>query len=132
MISIPPNRLHCQCWEGDPSSASCGICQGKRGSIGGDSLPAPSDVNAPSGRYLLSASRESSASVDLSVEGTKTSSSDENSPASTMARTAARQLESHLPGQGYGEDLRKDRTRAQSRALNQRARSLIGMFGPDE
>ena len=47
-----------------------------------------------------------------------------------MARTAARQLESHLVGPGNGEQL--GRTRAQTRALNQDASSLVSVFGPDE
>ena len=64
--------------------------------------------------------------------GSETPSSDENTPASTMARTAARQLESHLPGPGHGEDFWEGRTTAQTRALNQEVIGLIGMFGLDE
>ena len=58
------------------------------------------------------------------------SSLDENGSLTKMARTAARQLESHLIGPGDGEQL--GRTRAQTRALNQDASSLVSVFGPGE
>ena len=47
-----------------------------------------------------------------------------------MARTAARQLESHLLDSRVGDEL--ERTRAQTRALNQDAARLVSKFGPDE
>ena len=47
-----------------------------------------------------------------------------------MARTAARQLESHLVEPRKGEQL--GRTRAETRALNRDAASLVSVFGPDE
>ena len=47
-----------------------------------------------------------------------------------MARTAARQLKSHLLESRVGEEL--GRTSAQTRALNQEADGLVSMFGPDE
>ena len=106
--------------------------QGERDSAGDDSLPTLDGVNAPSSRYLSLASRESSVSVNLSVEESETPSSDEDTPASTMARTAACQLEPHLPRPVDGGDLRKGRTSAQTIALNQEATGLTGMFRPDE
>ena len=87
--------------------------QGERGSVDGVNMPAPDATTAPSGDYLSSVSSESSVDGENPVEA---SSSDENGPVTTMARTAARQLESHLVGPGDGEQL--GRTRAQTRALN--------------
>ena len=56
-----------------------------------------SDITtAHSSVYSPSVSSELSADGDLPAEGRKTSSSGESSPVPTMARTAARQLESHL------------------------------------
>ena len=101
--------------------------QGERGSVDGVNMPAPDATTAPSGDYLSSVSSESS--VDGENPG-EASSSDEIGPVTTMARTAARQLESHLVGPGDGEQL--GRTRAQTRALNQDAASLVSVFGPDE
>ena len=49
-----------------------------------------------------------------------------------MVRTAARQLESHLPGPGGGGGLRKGRTRAQTRALSIKSTRMIVMIGSDE
>ena len=49
-----------------------------------------------------------------------------------MARTAARQLESHLLDSRVGDELELGRSRAQTRALNQEAAGLVSMFGPDE
>ena len=67
---------------------------------------------------------------DLSAEGSEASSSDVSSPVPTIARTAARQLESNLLGSGVDEEL--GRTRAQTRVLNQEAAGLVSMFEPDE
>ena len=47
-----------------------------------------------------------------------------------MARTAMRPIESHLVGPGDGEQL--GRTRAQTRAFDQDAASLVSVFGPEE
>ena len=74
-------------------------------------------------------SSEPSTDGDLSAEGSETSTSDESSRVSTMARTVARQLESHLLGSGVEE---LGGTRTQTRALNREATSLVTMFGPDE
>ena len=101
--------------------------QGERGSVNGVNMPPPDATTAPSGDCLSSVSSESS--VDGENPG-EASSSDEIGPVTTMARTAARQLESHLVGPGDGEQL--GRTRAQTRALNQDAASLVSVFGPDE
>ena len=67
----------------------------------------------------MSVSGESSVDEENPDEA---SSSDENGPVITMARTAARQLESHLAEPGDGEQL--GRTRAQTRVLNQDAARL--------
>ena len=74
-------------------------------------------------------SSEPSTDGDLSAEGSETSTSDGSSRVSTMARTVARQLESHLLGSGVEE---LGGTRTQTRALNREATSLVTMFGPDE
>ena len=100
--------------------------QGERGSVDGDNLPAPDATTASSGDYLSSVSSESSVDGENPDEAT---SSDENGPATTMAQTAARQLESHLVGPGDGEQL--GRTRAQTRALNQDAAGLARERGRD-
>ena len=89
----------------------------ERGSVGGENLPDPDTITAPSGVYSPSASSELSADGDLSAAGSETSSSGENTPVPTMGRTAARQLESHLLDSRVGNEL--GRTRAQTRALNQ-------------
>ena len=108
------------------ASPAGSVGNGGRGSIDGVNMPAPDATTAPSGDYLPSVSSESS--VDGENPG-EASSSDENSPVATMARTAAHQLESHLVGPGDGEQL--GRTRAQTRAFNQDAASLVSVFGPD-
>ena len=101
--------------------------QGERGYVDGVNMPPPDATTAPSGDYLSSASSE--LSVDGETPG-EASSSDDNGPVTTMARTAARQLESHLVGPGDGKQL--GRTKAQTRAVNQDAASLVSVFGPDE
>ena len=103
------------------------VGQGERGSVDGGNLPAPDAVTAPSGDYLSSVRSESSVDGETPDDA---SSSDGNDPVTTMARTAARQLESHLVGPGDGNQL--GRTRAQTRALNRNAASLMSLFGPDE
>ena len=80
--------------------------------------------------HLVFVRSEPSAGGDLSAEGSETSSSGENSPVSTMARTAARQPESHALESRVGEEFGP--TRAQTRALNQEAAGLVSIFGPDE
>ena len=104
--------------------------EGERGFVDGENLPAPDTTTAPSGVHSPSVSSEPSADGDLSAEESETSSSGENSPVPTMARTAARQLESHLLDSRVGDEL--GRTGAQTRALNQQAAGLVSMFGPDE
>ena len=101
--------------------------QGERGSVDGVNLPAPDATTAPSGDYLSSVSSQSSVHRENLDEAFI---SDENGPVTTMARTAARQLESHLVGPGDGEQL--GRTRAQTQALNHDAASLGSVVGPDE
>ena len=102
----------------------------ERGSVGGENLSAPDTTTAPSGVYSPSVSSEPSADGDLPAEASETSSSDVSSPIPTMARTAARQLESNLLGSGVDEEL--GRTRAQTRAFNPQAGGLVSMFGPYE
>ena len=82
--------------------------QGERSSIDGVNMPAPDATTVPSGDYLSSVRSESS--VDGENPG-KASSSAEDGPVTTMARTASRQLQSHLVGPGNGQQL--GRTRAQ-------------------
>ena len=106
------------------------VGKGERGSIGGDTLSAPYTTTAPSGVYSPSVSSEPSADGDLSAVESETSSSGENRPVPTMARTAARQLESNLLRSGVDEAF--GRTRAQTRALNQEAAGLVSIFWPDE
>ena len=89
-------------------------------------MPAPDATTASSGDDSSYVSSESSGDGENPDEA---SSSDENGPVTTMARTAAHQLESHLVGPGDEEQL--GRTRAQTRALNQDAASLVSVFGPD-
>ena len=103
------------------------VGQGERGSVDGGNLPAPDAITAPSGDYLSSVRSESSIDGENPDDA---SSSDGNDPVTTMTRTAARQLESHLVGSGDGDQL--GRTRAQTRALNRDAASLMSAFGPDE
>ena len=74
------------------------VGEGERGSVGGDNLSASDTTTAPSGVWSPSESSAPSADGDTSVEGSETSSSDETSPVPTMARTAARRIESHLHG----------------------------------
>ena len=87
-------------------------------------------TSVPSDFYLWSESSEPSADGDISVEGGETSSSDESRPVPTTMQTAARQLESHFLGPRDGAEL--ERTRAQTRALNQEAAALVSAFGPDD
>ena len=101
--------------------------QSERGFVEGVNMPAPDATTAPSGNYLSSVSSESS--VDGENLG-DASSSDENGPVTTMTRTAAHQLESHLVGPGDKEQL--GRTRSQTQALNQDVASLVSVFGSDE
>ena len=69
---------------------------------------------------------EPSADGDIWAEGSETSSLGESSPVPAMARTSARQLESHLPGSRVSEEL------GRSRAQTREAAGLMTMFGPDE
>ena len=80
--------------------------QGERGSVDGVSMPAPDATTTSSRDCLSSVSSESS--VDGENPG-EVSSSDENGLVTTMARTAAPQLESHLVGPGDGEQLGQTR-----------------------
>ena len=69
----------------------------------------------------------------LSLNGNDAPSSDHEAPTPTVARTAARQLGAHMLGPGDGDDIRKGRTRAQTRALNlEAAAGLISTIGPCE
>ena len=87
--------------------------QGERRFVDGVNMPVYDATDAPSGDYLSSISRESCVDGEDLDEA---SSSDENGPVTTMARTAARHLESHLVRPGDEEQL--GRTRLQTRALN--------------
>ena len=66
-----------------------------------------------------------------SLNGNDASSSDDEAPTPTAARTAARELGAHILGPGDGNRIREGRTRAQSRALNQEAAAgVINTIGP--
>ena len=65
-----------------------------------------------------------------SLNGNDASSSDDEAPTPTAARTAARQLGAHMLGPGDGDEIREGRTRAQTRALNREAAAgLISTIG---
>ena len=68
-----------------------------------------------------------------SLNGNDASSSDDEDPSPTAARTAARQLGPHMLGPGDGDEIWEGRTRAQTRALNREATAgLISTIGPCE
>ena len=50
-----------------------------------------------------------------SRDGNDASSSDDGAPTPTAARTAARQIGAHMSGPGDGDEIREERTRAQTR-----------------
>ena len=66
-----------------------------------------------------------------SLNGNDASSSDDDAPTSTAARTAARQLGAHMLGPGDGDEIREGRTRAQTKALKREAAAgLMSTTGP--
>ena len=65
------------------------------------------------------------------LNGNDASSSDDEAPTPTVARTAARQLGAHMIGPGDDDEIGTGRTRAQTRALNREAAAgLISTIGP--
>ena len=82
---------------------------------GGDCRAESVDLNDSS-----TVSSEPPESHTSSLNGNEASSSGDEAPTPTAARTAARQLEAHMLGPGDGDEIRKGRTRAQTRALNRK------------
>ena len=83
---------------------------------GGDFQAESVDLNDSS-----TVSSEPPDSDTTSRDGNDASSSDDEAPTPTAARTAARQLGAHMSGPGDGDEVRVGRTRAQTRALNREA-----------
>ena len=84
--------------------------EGELGFAGGKNPSAPDTATTPSGVHSPSVSSDRSADGELSAEGSKTSSLDESSPVTTIARAVALNLESHLHGSRVREELGRTRT----------------------
>ena len=80
---------------------------------GGDFQAESVDLNDSS-----TVSSEPPDSDTTSRDGNDASSSDDEAPTPTAARTAARHLGAQMSGPGDGDEIRQGRTRAQTRALN--------------
>ena len=82
---------------------------------------------------ISAVSSELSDSDSSSQDAIDASASEVEAPTPTAVGTAARQLGAHMSDPGDGEEIRKGRTRAQTRTLNREAAAgLISAIGPFE